>query len=367
VEPATTAPAPADVNPFVGADLYVDPEFATRVETTRAAHPEAARLLDSVQRSPTALWLDSIASLGGLSDTLDAVGAQAQRSGRRVLPVFVVYNLPNRDCSARSSNGELSIEAGGEQRYRTEFIDRIAQAFAAHPSQRVAVIVEPDSLPNLVTNLGHPKCALSQKVYASSVAYAIAQLSLPNVFLYLDSAHAAWLGWDAHRARMVDVVKEVLLMAGGLDRIRGFATNVSNYTSLAGDEGQRLERSNPCPNELSYVAKLSETLEAKGLTGKGFIIDTSRNGQSGMRTRWGNWCNIAGAGLGERPRAAPRPHVDAYYWVKPPGASDGTADPSSARFDANCASADATPGAPEAGRWFEPYLLGLAQRANPPL
>ena len=269
---------------------------------------------------------------------LDDVEKVASRSGRTCLPVFVVYNLPNRDCSAKSSNGELSLEEGGEQRYRTEFIDRIAAAFAAHPSQRIAVVLEPDSLPNLVTNLGVPKCAVSQHVYKHSVAYAIARLSLPNVFIYLDSAHAGWLGWDGNRAKMVDVVKDTLMLAGGLDRIRGFATNVSNYTPLEGEEGKRLEPSNPCPNELTFVQKLSQNLEAQGLAGKGFIIDTSRNGKSGARSRWGAWCNVAGAGLGERPRAAPTALVDAYFWVKPPGDSDGTSDATATRFDESCVS-----------------------------
>ena len=37
----------------------------------------------------------------------------------------------------------------------------------------------------------------------------------------------------------------------------------------------------------------------------------------------GNWCNVKGAGLGERPRASPMPQLpmlDAYVWIKPPGA-----------------------------------------------
>lgn len=39
----------------------------------------------------------------------------------------------------------------------------------------------------------------------------------------------------------------------------------------------------------------------------------------------GNWCNVKGAGLGERPRASPLPQLpmlDAYMWIKPPGARD---------------------------------------------
>lgn len=367
VMPATTPPAPSNVNPFLGADLYVDPSYASKVSSSITAHPAQAEQLERLKQSPTALWLDRIATVDGLPAVLDDVKKVARSTGRKVLPVFVVYNLPNRDCSSKSSNGELSLEAGGEQRYRTEFIDRIAAAFAAHPTQNIAVVLEPDSLPNLVTNLNVPKCAVSQHVYKHSVAYAIARLSLPNVFIYLDSAHAGWLGWDGNRAKMVDVVKDTLVMAGGLDRIRGFATNVSNYTPLDGEEGKRLEPSNPCPNELTFVQKLSQDLEGKGLTGKGFIIDTSRNGKSGARSRWGAWCNVAGAGLGERPRATPTALVDAYFWVKPPGDSDGTSDAMATRFDESCVSKDSAPNAPEAGQWFDAYALELVKNAKPPL
>ena len=77
------------------------------------------------------------------------------------------------------------------------------------------------------------------------------------------------------------------------------------------------------------------------------LIDTSRNGWGGTkrpaaassstdlntwvnesridrRTHAGNWCNQTGAGLGERPKAAPAAGIDAYVWIKPPGESDGS-------------------------------------------
>ena len=51
--------------------------------------------------------------------------------------------------------------------------------------------------------------------------------------------------------------------------------------------------------------------------------DTSRNGRGGIRHEWGAWCNVRGAGLGQRPVATPMPGLDAYVWIKPPGESDG--------------------------------------------
>jgi cellulose 1,4-beta-cellobiosidase len=366
VERATT-PASVDDNPFEGAAFYVDAYYGQKVQSSAALAPQLSQQMAVVEQQPTALWLDRIAAVEQLPRWLDDAQSQGKTLGKATVPVVVVYNLPNRDCAAKASNGELSIEEGGEQRYRTEYIDAIAQHLASVPEQKVALVLEPDSLPNMISNLGVEKCAVSQEVYIHSVAYAISKLSLPNVSIYLDVAHAGWLGWEANQRRMVDLVVKVLEMAGGPSRIRGFASNVANYNAISGDFGKRLEPSNPAGNELDYVHSFLGVLEERGVKGKGFLIDTSRNGQADVRTRWGNWCNVKGAGIGERPAIAPTGGVDAYFWVKPPGDSDGTADRTAVRFDENCASSDATAGAPEAGQWFHDYFVELVKNANPAL
>jgi cellulose 1,4-beta-cellobiosidase len=363
----TSATGPAAANPFAGARFYLNADYTKKVEAAAAAAPASAALLKKVAAYPTAIWLDSIATAKTVSHHLEEAEKQAAAGAGPLVSVFVVYDLPNRDCSAKSSAGELTVDAGGEARYRTEFIDVIAAQLGAHPSLRVAVVVEPDSLPNVATNLNVPRCAASEQAYRHSIAYAVSRLSLPGVSVYLDAAHAGWLGWDGNRLKIATIFKEVLTEAGGVDKIRGFTTNVSNYNVVKGDDGKKLEPSNPCPDELTYVEKLAETFESVGITGKGFIIDTSRDGRGGIRSRWGSWCNVKGAGLGERPRAAPAPHVDAYFWVKPPGESDGGSSAAAPRFDAMCGAADAAPEAPQAGEWFSSYFLQLAQNANPPL
>jgi cellulose 1,4-beta-cellobiosidase len=370
--PALSVPAPSSepsppINPFLNAGFYVDPHFSDKVSQSQRLEPELSAALDIVKRQPTALWLDRIAAISSLPNWLDAALTQAKDERIATVPVIVVYNLPNRDCAAKASSGELHIEEDGERRYRAEYIDQIALHLSNHSDQKVAIVLEPDSLPNLVSNMGVPKCAISKDVYMHSVAYAIAKLSLPNVSIYLDAAHAGWLGWEANQTKMMAVVMEVLRLAGGRERIRGFATNVANFNALEGNWGNELEPSNPAANELAYVRSLAKTAANAGLVNPGFLIDTSRNGRANTRTRWGNWCNIKGAGLGERPSVAPTELVDAYFWVKPPGESDGTSDPTADRFDENCASPDASPGAPEAGQWFHDYLVELVRNAHPAL
>ncbi len=376
--PAAAAPSTPEVdvalpsedsNPFAHARFAIDPGYVREIESAVRESPANASAWRRAEQYPTAIWLSSIASVGTISKTLDDAAAQERKAGEPVVTVFAIYDLPERDCNAVASNGELSLANGGETRYKTEFIDGIATIFRAHAGQRIVAIVEPDSLPNLATNLDTPRCAAAERVYRQSVAYAVKTLAMPNVSLYLDAAHAGWLGWSGNRAKMAKIVSDVLALAGGPDKVRGFATNVSNYDTLRGGDLAKLQPSDPCPDELTYVKLFAASLAEVGITGKGFVIDTSRNGRSGIRTDSGSWCNVRGAGLGERPRASPAPYVDAYYWVKPPGESDGASDPSMPGFDEHCGSRspDSAAGAPHAGQWFSTYFGDLVKNASPPL
>lgn len=354
-------------NPFTGVNFFVNPEYAANVEATAAKHPDEAARIRKVATYPTGVWLSDIKAVGQLKGWLDEAKRQQDKSGKPTLSVIVVYDLPERDCSAESSAGELSVDKNGEERYRKEFIDPITAQFKAHAEQPIVVILEPDSLGNMATNMSVPKCQKAKSVYRNGIVYAIKSFHLPNVSVYLDIGHSGWLGWDDNRARAAKVFKTVLNEAGGPQMIRGFASNTSNYTHLSNRDGAVLEPSNPCPNELTYARTMLKTLEMYGFKDHHFIIDTARNGKGGIRQKWGSWCNVPGAGLGERPRADPAPGVDAYFWVKPPGESDGSSDPSGPRFDPMCGGPDSTKNAPQAGEWFEAYFLDLVRNAKPPL
>lgn len=365
--PQVATPAPQGVNPFAGARLYVNPDYVAEVRDVRAAHPESAALLKKVESLPTAIWESWLRDTKEVPRHLDAAFRQQLKTGQPVVTVFVLYDLPGRDCNAAASAGELTVDAAGEAAYRHAFVDPIAAAFRAHPNQPIVAILEPDSLANLVTNMGTPHCQAAAPFYKRGIAYAISQLALPNVFVYLEAAHAGWLGFPKNIVRAAPLYKEVLTMAGGADLIRGFALNVSNYDPARDPAKTPRDRTSAASDEVGYAADLAHALADVGVTGKGFVIDTGRDGQAYIRSVASSWCNVKGAGLGERPRAAPAPSIDAYLYVKVPGESDGTSDPKAARFDETCASDDATPGAPEAGLMFGSYLIELAKKANPPL
>jgi len=428
-------------NPFAGATGYVNPLWQAQVnQLADSTGGTLGAQMRVVGRSSTAVWMDRIAAIDppinapGLVEHLD--GAVAQDSANGAAPVaiqIVVYDLPNRDCAALASNGELLIAQNGLARYRTEYIDPIRSILgrAAYANLRVVLIIEPDSLPNLVTNVSgaqaSPRCIEAQQTgaYRDGVRYAVSQLSsLSNTYLYLDIAHSGWLGWPNNFDGALNVFDQVLAAGQGgpgYDKIHGFITNTANYTPL--DEvfmpnpnlqvgnGQLLSSTfyefNPRFDERDFATNLQAAFVARGCTGCGMLIDTSRNGWGGAarptavststdlntyvsqskidrRPHRGGWCNQAGAGLGIRPTAnTGTPGIDAYVWVKPPGESDGVSqagivdpDDPAKGFDAMCDPnaqnryntafpTNALAGAPHAGRWFPGQFTMLVQNAFP--
>ncbi|MFC6090758.1 glycoside hydrolase family 6 protein [Saccharothrix lopnurensis] len=408
-------------NPYAGARAYVNPEWSARA----AAEPGGA----AVAGQPTAVWLDSIAAVSGshgrmsLRDHLD----EALRQGADLVQV-VLHDIPGRDCGRLNTNGELTFDQ--LPAYRAEFVDPIARVLGdpAYARLRVVAVVEPNSLPFLVTHVQpRPEATLrceqvrASDAYHQAIGYALARLgAIPNVHNYLDVGHHGHLGWDDYRAEFVQVLARAAGTAGStLADVHGFVANTSNYSAL--DEihltrttvgGQPILQSrwvdwNPFVDELSYAEALRRELVAAGFDpGVGVVVDTSRNGWGGpnrptgpndwtsdvntyvdtsrldRRLRIHNWCNQVGAGLGERPAASPVPGVDAYAWVKPPGESDGASSPlpyPGENHDRMCdpnydgpprgsnSPSGAAPNTPPAGQWHPAGFRELLANAHPPL
>ncbi|MEV8504638.1 glycoside hydrolase family 6 protein [Actinoplanes sp. NPDC051475] len=419
----TTPPPPgtrAD-NPYAGARGYVNPEWKAKADS----EPGGNR----VSGNPTAVWLDRIAAIEGTSDSssngamglrdhLDA--AIAQGAG---YVQFVIYNLPGRDCSALASNGELGVN--DLPRYKTEYIDPIAaiQADPKYRNLRIINVVEIDSLPNLVTNTNVATCATMKQNggYVQGVGYALNKLgAIPNVYNYVDAAHHGWIGWDTNFGPTADIMLQAARASGDVRNVHGFITNTANYSALTEPyftigtsvNGTSVRQSkwvdwNYYVDELSFAQAFRQKLVSIGFdSGIGMLIDTSRNGWGGpnrpsaaststdvntfvnqsridRRIHAGNWCNQDGAGLGERPKAAPAAGIDAYVWVKPPGESDGSStlipNDEGKGFDRMCDPAytgnerngnsptGALANAPISGAWFSAQFRQLMANAYPPL
>ncbi len=302
-----SGPAAPGGNPFAGARFYVDPTSgAAQTQSQWASQGRAAdaALIGKIASQPSAQWFgDWSNGHGGTQGDVNWWVSKVAGAGD--LPVLVAYDMPWRDCNQYSSGGASSPAA-----YQS-FIDEMAQGIGG---RRAVVILEPDALAEL-------DCLSSdrQSTYYSLLQYAVAHLSAnPLVSVYLDAGNSGWQSAATMAPR---------LRNAGVAGARGFALNVSNFDST--------------PSEIAYGTQI---VQALGIDTH-FLIDTSRNGRG--RAPGGAWCNPPGRGLGSPPTSqTASPLVDAYFWVKRPGESDGTCN-----------------GGPSAGTWWPDYALGLAQNA----
>ncbi len=423
-------------NPYDGAQVYVNPQWADQA----AAEPGGEAIADQ----PTGVWMDSTGTVTGDGDPGSTGGWSLEQhldeavDQNADLIQVVIYNLPGRDCAALASNGELGPDEIDE--YKSGYIDLITSIVddPAYEDLRKVFVIEIDSLPNLVTNVSPRETATdncdemaANGNYQDGISYAAAELgALPNAYNYIDAGHHGWIGWEDSNEQYDNFNASAALMGSIIgmngmtaDDVAGFITNTANYSALEEpywevDQnvgGQALNQNPDLPwvdwndfnNELDFAQAFREELIANGYNSDiGMLIDTSRNGWGGdyrptgpsssddpvtfvdesridQRYQKGNWCNQAGAGLGERPQASPEPNIDAYVWIKPPGESDGASeeipndegkgfdemcDPD---YEGNVRNGNNPSGArdnmPLSGHWSSEQFAELLENAYPPL
>lgn len=362
--PGTTAAAG---NPFAGKQIYANPYYSSEIHTL--AIPSLTGTLatkaTAVAEVGTFSWLDSVSKIPSMDTFLTDIEAlNSAGASPEVIGAFVVYDLPDRDCAAAASNGEFTIADNGIANYYG-YIDNITAIVKAHSKTNMVLVIEPDSLANLVTNLNVAECSAAESAYKQCITYAIQQLNLPNVAMYLDAGHAGWLGWSANIGPAATLFSSLYSAAGSPSQVRGLATNVANYNAWTGACASYTSGDSNCNEEL-YINNLAPLLTAQGFPAH-FITDTSRNGvQPTSQLAWGDWCNVINTGFGVRPTTNTGNTLeDAFVWIKPGGECDGTSDSSAARYDYHCALADALQPAPQAGTWFQAYFQQLLTNANP--
>lgn len=283
--------------------LFVEPWGAAATAEknliARGATREAAAAR-TIAAQPIAVWLSGYYSDSELVALInrDLVAAEAKGT----TPVFVTYNIPNRDCGGQS---------GGGARTDAEYLRWNALVANTLKGHRAVVLVEPDSLGHLSTC---PEKATSREATLRSAAQQFWAAGVP---VYLDGGNSNWVK---------PAVMEGRLRAAGIDFARGFFTNVANYRS------ETLER------------RYAEDLAARLGPDVHYVVDIGRNG----RLTDGGWCNAVGAGLGRTPRVALNGNrIDAFLWVKTPGASDGQCN-----------------GGPAPGKWYADYAIALVENRS---
>ncbi|KAI2607921.1 carbohydrate-binding module family 1 [Hypoxylon sp. NC1633] len=365
----TTAPAGSGTaswvgNPFAGVQMWTNSYYAS--EVSAYAVPTLGAGAAAVAKVPSFMWLDTRDKVDLMAKTLADIRA-ANKAGANPpnAGIFVVYDLPDRDCAAAASNGEYSIANGGVEKYKA-YINAIAALAKTYSDVRLLLVIEPDSLANMITNTNVAKCSNAQTAYMECTQYAIKNLNLPNVAMYLDAGHAGWLGWTANLTPAAKMYAQVYSDAGSPAALRGLATNVANYNAWQISTCPSYTQGNTNCDESRYVNALAPLLAAAGWDAH-FITDTSRSGkQPTGQQQWGDWCNAIGTGFGLRLSADTSSDLlDAFVWVKPGGECDGTSNTTATRYDFHCGQSDALKPAPEAGSWFEVYFEQLYKNANP--
>lgn len=265
-------------NPFAHHEQYdgADPALVSAAERAKAdGDDDGSDLLSRLDSVPTGLWLtpEQYPTPDAVSAYVSSVVADAAAE----VPVFVVYGVPNRDCTGGESSGGLA---------EADYLPWV-RSIAASVGSTSVVILEPDALPAAI------QCGLVA-TRVPILAQAVAALHDAGVTTYVDAGHSSWVPAD----QLAPLLEQV-----GVDSVRGFSTNVSNYQ--------------PTEAEAAYASELSGLLG-----GAHYVIDTGRNGIGAGAVS--DWCNPPGQALGRAPAGVDDGSgLDAYVWVKPPGESDG--------------------------------------------
>ncbi|MDP2316474.1 MAG: glycoside hydrolase family 6 protein [Pseudomonadota bacterium] len=279
--------------------LYVEPDShpAQQASTWRTSDPAGAAAMDRMAEQPTATWL------GDWDNDVARTVDNAVTTGAEQLRVFVVYNIPNRDCGFYSSGGASDADA-----YAT-FIDEVARGL---DGRLAVVILEPDGLA-LTTCLNADQTVERQEM----IAAAVDTLTAAGARVYIDAGDSAWISATEMAAKLI---------AAGIYNAAGFALNVAHTEST--------------PDTIGYAD------EVRAILGDvHYVADTGRNGIGPDDDH--TWCNPLGRVAGENPTLSTGvPGLDAMLWIKPPGESDG---------DCN--------GGPTAGAWWPEYARGLMETA----
>ena len=222
----TQTPEDAQLNNFC--QIYLSPYYAAEVQAAAGNITDATLKAKaaSVANIPTFTWLDTVSKVPDLGTYLADASSIQSSTGKKQLVQIVVYDLPDRDCAAKASNGEFSIANNGQANYYN-YIDQIVAQVKKYPDVRVVAVIEPDSLANLVTNLNVQKCANAEATYKACVTYALQQLSSVGVYMYMDAGHAGWLGWPANIQPAATLFASMFKSANSSPFVRGLATSAS--------------------------------------------------------------------------------------------------------------------------------------------
>lgn len=195
--------ATTSTNPWLGKKLAVNPQWASKLESTYTTFQKAgdttnAAKVRKLSKTGMFVWISSIASIPDMDHAITSARAQQKATGVKQVVGLVVYDMPGRDWDGQMSYGELPATEEGYATYKSRFIKPIANRLGAATDLTFAVIVEPDAVGNLVTTKDKTFVEKVAPFYVRGVASAIKAFQFPNVHIYVDVANGGWLGWKAN-------------------------------------------------------------------------------------------------------------------------------------------------------------------------
>ena len=308
-------------NPLAGGEwaVYRGPWNGIYPAYERASG-DTKRQLAKIALQPRVIWFAADFSPGSIGPQLDRFIAEQQaESGQDALIQIAVF----REWP-RGEGGRGKPLSGSEQSAYRAWVDNAARAIG---DARVAMVLEPDLGLNAIPNNSWETRTADPKVRLGLVRYAARRFSeLPRTSVYLDASDSDWLSMS----KIVPVIE-----AAGIEYVRGFALGATHYSSVA--------------DNIDYGMRIIRELEADGITGKKFVIDTADNGRpftwmqhrdehpgadfdnaATCRSVSDSTCDTLGVppttdvagdlglGLTDRQRANALRNVDAYLWFGRP-------------------------------------------------
>ena len=289
------------------------------------ANSRVKKAFEFISKAPQAIWLVEPSTTAYVAQHI------ADAKSAKKIPIFITYNLPDRDCHSYSSGGSSNSQMF------SKWLDQIEAGFS-DANEEIYLIIEPDAVGHIFTcdklysgeNLkqkDRAKHNTKQREmiiqHIENLKTAVNKLGGKKRIQFLDVGHwVLYQGFDGGVNQ--DQIRAILSERSSIDsnsmngpkltaalieiidpdkHLRGISLNVSNYHAT-------LE-----------MVKLCKNLDKASNRDIKCVVDTSRNGKGSLDNRW---CNPPGRALG-----AITNYVDdmspviATMWLKSPTESDG--------------------------------------------
>lgn len=235
-----------------------NPELRNYLAETDPAKKSA---LAKIALTPRARWFANCRScnVATVRQEVSRYVADSQRGDPNALVQLAIFGLWPKGEVVRGKRPKMSWSMAKYQRWISEIAAGIGDA-------RVAIILEPDlAISANHSNNGRAMRDPSPRKRTAMAAWSARYLSrsLPRAAIYLDAGSADWLYVD-------EAVR--LLLASGIQHVRGFALGATHYDSVA--------------DNVRYADRLRAALASRGVPGKYAVIDTADNGSPFTWQQW---------------------------------------------------------------------------------